>query len=93
MNSNFASKAISNIPKFKSPYFDSPFFQDFTIGFNSDKSIENLPQILSDKGILGGLPLQNYYPELKNAYLFCATEVHSISDIEFLVESLKEVSI
>ena len=53
--------------------------------------MDDLSQALSDKGILGGLSLQHYYPELKNTYLFCATEVHSISDIEFLAATIKEV--
>lgn len=49
---------------------------------------KNREELLGKK-IVAGLPLVNYYPELADHYLFCATETVSKSDMDLLV---KEVS-
>lgn len=49
---------------------------------------------LADRGILPGLAIGSYYPDLagsENALLVCATEKHTDDDIQTLVQGLKTV--
>jgi glycine dehydrogenase subunit 1 len=46
---------------------------------------------LKDKGILPGLGLEEFYPELENCVLVCVTEVHKKGDIDRLAAALEEV--
>jgi len=40
------------------------------------------------KGIVAGLPLSTYYPELKNHYLLCVTETMSRDDLDALAKEV-----
>ncbi|MCE7915067.1 MAG: aminomethyl-transferring glycine dehydrogenase subunit GcvPA [Nitrosomonas sp. PRO4] len=44
---------------------------------------------LKQKGILGGLDLHPYYPELGNTLLVCATETKTAADLQNYAETLK----
>jgi glycine dehydrogenase subunit 1 len=44
---------------------------------------------LKQKGILGGLDLQGYYPELGNALLICTTETKTAADLQNYAEALE----
>lgn len=48
-------------------------------------------QTLKEQGILGGLNLQEYYPELNNTLLICATETKTADDLEKYSEMLGQV--
>ena len=41
-----------------------------------------------DKGIIAGVPLSTYYPELSGHYLFCVTETKTKEDLETLVSEM-----
>jgi len=43
-------------------------------------------------GIVGGLELDKYYPELKDCLLFCVTELNRREDIDKLIEVIKSKS-
>ena len=49
------------------------------------------PSNRTNRGILGGLDLAEYYPELGPALLVCATETKTTADIESYVAALGEV--
>ncbi|HOM71127.1 MAG TPA: aminomethyl-transferring glycine dehydrogenase subunit GcvPA [Armatimonadota bacterium] len=63
-----------------------PFFKEFVI--RSDKPVDQVNQRLLDNGILGGLNLGKYYPELENHMLLCVTERRTKEEIDRLVELL-----
>jgi glycine dehydrogenase subunit 1 len=46
---------------------------------------------LEDRGILGGLNLEEYYPELGSAILLCATETKTYADLEKYAKNLDQV--
>jgi glycine dehydrogenase subunit 1 len=53
-----------------------------------------VPLVLKDlasRGILGGLELSEFYPELGPALLVCATETKTTADIQTYVTALSEV--
>ena len=62
----------------------APRFNEFVVRTqgNADEIRE---QLLAQK-IVGGLPLQKYYPELGNAALWCATELTSRTAIDAAAE-------
>ncbi len=68
--------------------FARPSFNEFVVAF--PKGFKARWQRLVERRIVAGLPLAPYYPELENAYLFCATETASKEDMDRLA---KEVAI
>lgn len=64
----------------------SPFFKEFVIRLN--KPIATVNTLLLEKGIIGGLDLGQYYPDMKNCMLLCVTEKRSKDDIDRLVSEM-----
>jgi glycine dehydrogenase subunit 1 len=68
------------------PFDGTPFFNEFVVETNGD------PYQINDKllkqQIIGGLPLGEFYPELKNAALWCCTETTSRASIDAAVEEV-----
>jgi len=83
------AKSIESIKGFEK-LFSSIHFNEFVIKCKNDAKMIN--KKLLQKGIQGGLVIDNWYPKLKNCILFGITEMHSDADIEKLVSTLKEVS-
>jgi glycine dehydrogenase subunit 1 len=79
--------------------FITPFFNEFVA--KAPEGFAEKRESLKKKGIVAGLNIEKYYLnkkcnssekfnlELKNHYLFCATEVFSKDDIETLAKELK----
>jgi glycine dehydrogenase subunit 1 len=66
--------------------FDAPTFNEFAVKFPPD--CDALYERLLDKGIVAGIPLERYYPELKGHYLLCVTEVRKREEMDRLLEEL-----
>ncbi len=64
-------------------------FNEFVIELS--KSVVQVNQKLEEKKILGGLSLERFYPKLKNQMLICSTETKSKDDLDYFVQSLKEI--
>jgi glycine dehydrogenase subunit 1 len=56
-----------------------------------DRPVAPVLKALMSRGILGGLDLSAYYPELGHALLVCATETKTSADIERYRNALSEV--
>lgn len=83
---HYFSKEIQINSKFKLK-FSSQFFNEFVI-FSEVKSDLFLEK-LYEENILGGIKLENYYPELKNCILTSVTEMNSIKEIKRYCEIIK----
>ncbi len=68
--------------------FDGPCFHEAVLSF--DRPVAPLLEALASRGILGGIDLSEYYPELGGALLACATETKSSADIDRYVTALGE---
>lgn len=68
--------------------FSGAFFNEFVLDFGKPASSVN--RFLLDKGIIGGLDLNSFFPELKNCALLCVTETHTKDNIDRLLEVIKE---
>jgi len=55
--------------------FSGPFFNEVVISTNG-KTPAQVNKALLKKQIIGGLPLKQFYPELKDTVLLCATEMN-----------------
>jgi len=66
--------------------FKSPFFKEFVV--RCPEAPVKVNEKLLQRGIIGGLPLGKYYPELSDAMLLCVTEKRTKAEIDKLVEVL-----
>ena len=66
--------------------FDAPTFNEFVIRLKAGSS-EKYAQLIK-RGIIAGLPLVDYYPELADHYLLCATETASKTEMDQLAKEL-----
>lgn len=60
--------------------FSQPFFHEVVIRINAP--LADVQRTLEENGILPGLDLTPYYPELGQALLVCATETKTEADLE-----------
>ena len=84
---NYALEKLSQIKGIKRK-FKGKFFNEFVLEFSG--GFEKIRGFLRKKGIVGGLDLGEYYPELKKCALVCVTEMHKREEIDKLAAILKE---
>jgi glycine dehydrogenase subunit 1 len=66
--------------------FTAPFFNEFVVsGLGDARSVQKR---LLGAGLIAGLPLGTYYPELADSLLVCATELNRAEDIDRLAAAL-----
>ncbi|HWZ61952.1 MAG TPA: aminomethyl-transferring glycine dehydrogenase subunit GcvPA [Steroidobacteraceae bacterium] len=80
--------ALTRLPGVRSA-FTGPHFHESVLLL--DRPVAPVLGALAARGILGGLDLAPYYPELGPALLVCATETKSSADLERYRASLGEV--
>ena len=68
------------------PFGGTPFFNEFVVQTKTGPNAIN-DKLLEQK-IVGGLPLGKFYPELKNAALWCCTETISRASIDAAVKEV-----
>jgi glycine dehydrogenase subunit 1 len=68
------------------PRFSGPYFNEFVAQTNG-KPPDAVNERLLEKKIVGGLPPERFYPELKNTMLLCATEMTKRADMDALAET------
>jgi glycine dehydrogenase subunit 1 len=66
--------------------FNSPTFNEFVVKLPSDFGASSKRP--ADKGIVPGLDLTPYYPELADHYLLCVTETKTREDMDALVREI-----
>ncbi|MDQ2070450.1 aminomethyl-transferring glycine dehydrogenase subunit GcvPA [Natronospira bacteriovora] len=71
------------------PVFDGPFFHEAAIRL--DRPAEKVLAALAERDILGGLSLKDWYPELGETVLLCATETKTEDDIRAYRDAMSEV--
>ncbi|MEK7528293.1 MAG: aminomethyl-transferring glycine dehydrogenase subunit GcvPA [Patescibacteria group bacterium] len=59
--------------------FPPPCFNEFVLEIDR---LDDFYKRCLDNGIVPGLKLEQFYPELKNCLLVCATEVNKLADVE-----------
>lgn len=80
--SAYAKTRLAQIPGVTLP-FHVPTFKEFVV--QTDEQPDKVNARLGEAGILGGLDLSRFYPELPNHILMCVTEMRSRPEIDRLV--------
>ncbi len=89
--SHYAIKRIGEVTGLSVPIFEAPHFEEFTVNFGTvGKSVQEINSDLRQHGIQGGKDISKEFPELRNAALYCVTEIHTKSDIDQLALALEE---
>lgn len=83
---HYAQQEICVLSGFSLPW-RTPYFKEFVV--RSERPVAELNDRLLDHGVLGGLDLGDYYPELENHMLLCVTEKRTKEEIDKLVELLR----
>jgi glycine dehydrogenase subunit 1 len=69
--------------------FAAPTFNEFVVRLPAPPDRVNAA--LTERGILGGLALRQWYPDLDDAWLVCVTEARTRAQIDGLVAAVAEV--
>jgi glycine dehydrogenase subunit 1 len=70
---SYAAKTLSSVAGVKQLFAGAPRFHEFVL--QTEESPALWQKRLMDEKIVGGVDLSRWYPELKNATLWCATEM------------------
>jgi glycine dehydrogenase subunit 1 len=80
------AERLAHVPGVKLP-FGAPFFHEFVAEVpHAEQTLSRL----ADRGFLGGLALQPFYPDLRDHLLVCCTERHSPGDLDAFAGALGE---
>ena len=85
--SHYLAEQIAKLPGY-GVGFDARFFKEFVI--KCPRPARDVNEKLRERGIIGGLDLGDYYPELSGHMLLCVTEKRSREEIDKLVEALAQ---
>jgi len=90
---HYAMRRMAKLKGVRVPLFASTHFEEFTVNFDGiGKTVREINKALLKRGIQGGKDISMEFPELGNTALYCVTEVHSIEDIDSLIEALGEIA-
>ena len=83
--------AIPNVAR----AFASPFFHEVVLKLNDNTlkgtSASDVLRALRAQGILGGLDISAWYPELGQAILVCATETKTAADLDHYAQQMERI--
>jgi glycine dehydrogenase subunit 1 len=82
---HYAAERIAGLDGFAAP-FGERFVKECVIRCN--RPVQEINTRLIEKGIIGGLDLSRFYPELAGHMLLCVTEKRTKDEIDRLVECL-----
>jgi len=85
---HYAQSQLINKTECEAPW-STPFFKEFVVRLS--KSAAETNEKLLRRGILGGLDLGRYYPELEGHMLLCVTEKRTREEIDRLLEAFAEL--
>jgi glycine dehydrogenase subunit 1 len=83
---DYAAKTLSAAPGAKLLFTGAPRFHEFVL--ETEEAPAAWSKRLMDEKIVGGIDLSRWYPELKNATLWCATEVITRENIDTAARGL-----
>jgi glycine dehydrogenase subunit 1 len=65
------------------PVFNAPVFNEFVIRMDDKKRVS-----LQERGIIAGIPIGDFYPEIEDGLLMSVTEMNTKEDCRCLIENL-----
>lgn len=86
---HYLAREVCRIPGLSLAYPDDPFCFEFAL--NVGRSANEVRDRMLEHGILAGLPLGDYYPDMANCLLIAVTEVRTRSELDAFVTALARV--
>jgi len=86
---HYAADAIGRLDRFELA-FHGPFFKEFVIRDRMGR-VDDVLTHARTQGLLAGIPLKRWYPELSDSILVAVTEKRTKADIDRLVHVLSEL--
>jgi glycine dehydrogenase subunit 1 len=80
---HYAAERLTQIDGVDMPFSDL-FFKEFVIRL--PRPVKEINIRLAEQGIMGGLDLEPYFPDMKNCMLICVTEQRTKAQIDRLAE-------
>ena len=87
--SHYAAEQLCQSYRF-SLAFDQPTFKEFVIR-DADNRVDELLKAALDQGFFAGVPLGQWYPDMKDCFLVAVTEKRTKQEIDRLVQTLTTV--
>lgn len=87
-NTSRLVRGLTDVPGVR-PVFDNPFFNECLLQLSLP--VNEVLGDLARHGITGGLSVENFYPELQNTLLVCATEMRSEEEIDYYIDTLRQI--
>ena len=69
--------------------FRQPFFNEFAVQWRGQRSLADVQHHLLTHGILGGVTLGRWYPDLQDTLLVCVTETKRPEDLDQTMQALE----
>lgn len=88
--SHYAYERLCTLNTVK-PVFKNSFFHEFVLKAQGNIPVNKMNEYLLKKGIIGGLELSGFYPELDNCMLLCVTETKTKESIDRLILELSQI--
>lgn len=86
--SGYLKKQLEGSEGIMLPY-DGPTYNEFTV--RTSRPAREVLSALVEKGYLGGVPLDTYFPEQNNDFLVAVTELHTREQLDGFAAALGEV--
>ncbi len=87
----YAAKAIAELPGFELAFPNSGFFNEFLV--RCPRPAKEVNQAIDRAGLLGGLDIARWYPELgEDGLLLAFTEMNTRAQIDRLVSTLSHIA-
>jgi glycine dehydrogenase subunit 1 len=90
-NANYAAKKLDKIPGVQAPSIGMSIWKEFVVKFGNGVTAKDIHEGLLERGFHGGQILTDELPELGEAMLFCATEIHSKETIDELIQAVEAI--
>lgn len=87
---HYLADKINEISGFKILF--SNFLYEFVVKIDSKLTSDKLLQELESRNILAGIKLDYKFEQFNNCILACVTEMNEVNEIDFFIDSLKEIS-
>jgi len=88
--SHYLSAKINEIDGFQLK-FDLPFFKEFVIEVNSNRSVDDILNKLLLKKIFAGISLHSVSEKLENCFLCAVSEKRSKNELDYFLTALREL--
>jgi glycine dehydrogenase subunit 1 len=86
---HYLAEKLVKIPGVKLAFPQQPYFNEFTIALEQPAKV--VLEKLKHRGILGGIGLELFYPDLKNCFIAAVTEMNTPEELDTFVDELRAV--